>query len=270
MDSSGKSAGAEDTLRLNRARDVVVLTIARPQAKNALDLQTIDALAETVDDLARDASLRAVVLTGAGDTFISGGDIKDFLRLDDAQAGRRMAERMQSVLARLEALEVPVIAAIEGLALGGGAETCLACDMRVAGHSAQIGFKQVSLGIMVGWGGGQRLLRLVGRSQALRLLLTGTVIGAEEAMRIGLADEIVPTGEALSRALELACEIARQPAAAVRATKRAVHHIADMTRTEAADFEAGCFATLWASPEHRQAVAALLERRPRAATGTDA
>ncbi|MGH7322142.1 MAG: enoyl-CoA hydratase/isomerase family protein [Candidatus Rokuibacteriota bacterium] len=247
-----------------------MLTIERPQVKNALDLRTIDVLAETVDGLVRDASLRAVVLTGAGDTFISGGDIKDFLRLDDAQAGRGMAERMQSVLALLEALEVPVIAAIEGLALGGGAETCLACDMRVAGRSAQIGFKQVSLGIMVGWGGGQRLLRLVGRSQALRLLLTGAVIGAEEAMRIGLVDEVVPAGEALSRASELAREIARQPAAAVRATKRAVHHVADMTRAEAAAFEARCFGTLWASPDHRQAVAALLERRPRAAMEAEA
>lgn len=248
-------------LDVDRAGDVVVLTIDRPEAKNALNLGTIEALAEVVEGLAQDPSARTVVVTGAGGTFVSGGDLKDFLRLDDSHAGKRMALRMQSVLAGLEALEVPVIAAIEGVAFGGGAEVALACDIRVASESAQIAFKQVSLGIMVGWGGGQRLLRLVGRSRALRLLLTGATLTAEEAVRIGLVDEVVPTGEALHVALSLARQIAAQPAAAVRATKRALHHGTEMSRAEAAAFEAGCFATLWGSPDHREAVAALLEKR---------
>lgn len=253
--------GSAETVHLDREGSVVLLTIDRPEVKNALNLETIDALSEVVNRLAQDPSLRAVVVTGAGGAFISGGDLKDFLHLDDSEAGKRMAQRMQSVLARLEALEVPVIAAMEGVALGGGAEVALACDMRIASESTRIAFKQVSLGIMVGWGGGHRLLRLVGRSRALRLLLTGVTLTAEEALGIGLVDEVVPTGEALQAALSLARKIATQPAAAVRATKRALHYGAEMSRAEAAAFEAECFATLWGSPDHREAVAALMEKR---------
>jgi enoyl-CoA hydratase len=250
-----------ETVRLSREGGVVLLTIDRPEVKNALDLETIEALSEIVEGLARDQGVRAVVLTGAGGAFISGGDLKDFLRLDDPQAGKQMARRMQSVLARLEALEVPVIAAMEGVALGGGAEVSLACDMRVASESLRLAFKQVSLGIMVGWGGGQRLLRVVGRSRALRLLLTGASLTAEQALKIGLVDEVVPAGEAVGAALGLAREIAAQPTRAVRATKRALHHGAELGRAEAAAFEAECFATLWGSPDHCEAVAALMEKR---------
>ncbi|MFQ5829893.1 MAG: enoyl-CoA hydratase/isomerase family protein [Candidatus Methylomirabilia bacterium] len=250
-----------ETVRLEREDGVVVLIINRPEVKNALDLRTIEVFSEVVDGLAQDPSLRVAVVTGSAGTFISGGDLKDFLSLDDSEAGKRMARRTQSVLARLEALEVPVIAAIEGLALGGGAEVALACDMRIVAESAQMAFKQVSLGIMVGWGGGQRLLRLVGRSRALRLLLTGLTLTAEEAAKIGLVDEVVPTGQALPCALSLARRIAAQPPAAVRATKRALHHGAEISRAEAAALEAECFATLWGSPDHREAVAALMEKR---------
>jgi len=246
---------------VEREASVVILTVDRPEVKNALDLETIEVLSRIVDGLAQDPSLRALVVTGSSGTFISGGDLKDFLRLDEPLAGKRMAQRMQSVLARLEALPAPVIAAIEGAALGGGAEVSLACDLRIASKSARIAFKQVSLGIMVGWGGGQRLLRLVGRPRALRLLLTGATLTAEEAVRIGLVEEVVPAGEALRAALTLARQIAAQPVAAVRATKRALHYGAEMSRAEAAAFEAECFATLWGSPDHREAVAALMEKR---------
>ena len=248
-------------VRLDREGGVCVVTIDRPEVKNALDLETIETLSDVVDGLARDSALRAVVLTGSEGAFISGGDVKDFLRLDDPEAGKRMAQRMQSVLGRLEALEAPVIAAIEGVALGGGAEVSLACDMRIASEAARIAFKQVSLGIMVGWGGGQRLLRLVGRSKALRLLLTGVTLTAAEAATIGLVDEVVPARQALGAALALARQIAVQPARAVRTTKRALHYGAEMSRAEAAAFEAECFRTLWGSPDHREAVAALLEKR---------
>lgn len=250
------------SLRLDRHNGLAILTVDRPAAKNALDLATIEVFSSTVDELAHDPALQCVVLTGAGGAFIAGGDLKDFRRLDDAEAGARMARRMQSVLARLEALEVPVIAALEGVALGGGAEVALACDLRVAARSTRIAFKQVSLGIMVGWGGGQRLLRLVGRARALRLLVTGAELDAEQALALGLVDEVVPSGEALPAAVALAGQIAAQPAAAVRATKRALHHGAEMSRAAAAAFEAECFAGLWGQADHRRAVAELLDRRP--------
>jgi enoyl-CoA hydratase/carnithine racemase len=248
-------------LHIERHDGVAVVVVDRPQARNALDLETIDRLADTVSRLAQDTALRAIVLTGGGDTFISGGDVKDFRRLDDGAAGKTMSRRMQSVLADLESLEAPVIAAIEGVALGGGAEVSLACDMRIASATACLAFKQVSLGIMVGWGGGQRLARMIGRSRALRLLLTGTAVTADEALRIGLVDEVVEPGQALDASLRLARQIAAQPAEAVRATKRAIHHGLEMSRAEAAAFEAECFATLWGSADHREAVAALLEKR---------
>jgi enoyl-CoA hydratase len=250
-----------DEVRVGRDGGVAVITIDRPRAKNAVDRATIERLSALVDDLAADADLRAVVLTGGGGTFIAGGDLKDFLDLEDGAAGKRMSLRMQSVLARFEALEVPVIAAIEGLALGGGAEIAVACDLRIAGADARIGFKQVTLGIMVGWGGGQRLLRLVGRSRALRLLLTGVTLEAREALALGLVDDVVPAGEALAAAVRLAQVIAGQPPAAVRATKRALHHGSEMPRAEAGRFEAECFATVWGSADHRDALDALLRRK---------
>jgi enoyl-CoA hydratase len=241
---------------------VATLTIRRPEVKNAIDLATMDELDRAVAALEADAALQVAIVTGAGGTFVSGGDLKSLETLEGIEAGRAMSRRMQAILLRLEGLEVPVVAAIEGYALGGGAEVALACDIRIAGADAQIGFKQITMGIMVGWGGGQRLRALVGRARALELLLTGDMMDGEEAYRVGLVNRVVPPGNALTEAEALARRVAVQPPLAVRAIKRVLHQGEAMPRERGIAYEAECFAVLWGSRDHGEAVRAHFEKRP--------
>ncbi|MFQ5848930.1 MAG: enoyl-CoA hydratase/isomerase family protein, partial [Candidatus Methylomirabilales bacterium] len=241
---------------------VGVLTINRPGVKNAIDLETMDELRELFETLRQEQETAVLLVTGADGNFSSGGDLKALAALEGQEAGRKMSLRMQGILNEMEGLDIPVLAAIEGYALGGGAEIALACDFRIASAGARFGFRQVNLGIIMGWGGGQRLARLVGRSQALRLLLTGETIDADEALRIGLIDRVVPEGHALAAAQTMAHAIAEKPPLAVRFAKRAIHRGRDMSLEAAVDYEAQLFAILWASAEHREAVRDILERRP--------
>ena len=182
------SAAPPTGLRLERAGAVVTLTIDRPAVRNALAPATIRALREVVAGLEEDDGVLAVVLTGAGDeVFVAGGDLRALQEVEGAEAGRKMARVTQQVFARLEALEVPVIAAINGVALGGGTELAAACDIRIAAENASFGFKQIQMGIMPAWGLTHRLLRQVGRSAALDLLLTGRTLTACEAKEIAVS-----------------------------------------------------------------------------------
>lgn len=250
---------------LYEVRDgIAVITFNRPEIGNAIDVATIHELGEAVDQIAHDEGVRAAILTGAGDkVFVSGGDVKQFLRdlktMDDA---RRMVFSMQEVLFRMEDLGVPVIGALNGSAFGGGCETALACDYRIASEKAQLGFRQVKMGIMVGWGGGQRLLRLVGRSKAMELLLTGEVISAQEALRIGLIDKVAAHEQVMAEALAMAQKIAQNPPLAVRFAKRALTQGRDMSCRAGASYEAELLAALWVSEDHREAERAFMEKRP--------
>ncbi len=250
-----------ENLTLDIADRVATLTIRRPEVKNAIDLATMDELDAAVAALEGDRGIQAVILTGAGGTFVSGGDLKSLETLEGAEAGGAMSRRMQGILARLEGLEVPVIAAIEGYALGGGAEVAMACDLRIAATDARIGFKQIAMGIMVAWGGGQRLRALVGRGRALELLVTGDVVTGEEAHRMGIVERVVPPGKALAEAEELARRVAAQPPLAVRAIKRALYHGEAMPREAGIAFESECFAVLWGSRDHDEAMKAHFEKR---------
>ena len=240
---------------------VATLTLRRPEVKNAIDLGTMDELGGAVAVLAEDRSIQAVILTGADGTFVSGGDLRSLETLQGIEAGRAMSRKMQAILLRLENLEVPVVAAIEGHALGGGAEVAMACDLRIAASDARIGFKQISMGIMVGWGGGQRLRDLVGRGRALDLLLTGDVVTGEDAYRLGIVDRAVPPGRALAEAEAWARRVAAQPPLAVRAIKRAISQGETMPREAGIAHEAECFAVLWGSRDHAEAVKAHFEKR---------
>ncbi len=248
-------------LTLDIVDRVATLTIRRPQVKNAIDLATMDELELAVAALETDRTLQAVILTGAGGTFVSGGDLKSLETLEGIETGRAMSRKMQATLLRLEGLEVPVIAAIEGHALGGGAEVALACDIRIAASDAKIGFKQIGMGIMVGWGGGQRLRALIGRGRALELLLTGDILDGEEAFRLGLVDRVVASGKALAGAEVLARRVAAQPPLAVRAIKRALYQGEGMPRERGMVYEAECFGVLWGSRDHTEAVKAYFEKR---------
>ncbi|MBI4505619.1 MAG: enoyl-CoA hydratase/isomerase family protein [Chloroflexi bacterium] len=254
---------------LRERRDgIEVVAINRPEVGNAIDLATIRRLLDVVAELERDDTLRAVVLTGSGDrAFVTGGDLRDFLSLQTQQAARHMALSMQDALARLELLDVPVICALNGHAFGGGCEVALACDLRVAAEHVQLGFRQVKMAIMVGWGGGQRLVQIVGRSRALELLQTGDVIDAHAALALGLVDHVVPRGEALPAAVALAERMAANPPLAVRHTKRALIQGRDMSARAAMAYEAELLAALWVTEDHREAERAFLEKREPRFTG---
>lgn len=255
-------AGLADLHYLER-NGVGLITIDRPSVHNAISLATMTELERVLSWLETKSTVGAVVLTGAGErTFVSGGDLKDFAQLQTHEAAAAMSRRMQSLMARLEVLPVPVIGAINGDCLGGGCEVALAADIRVVSERSHFGFKQVALGITPAWGGRRRLVRLIGRARALMLLLSAELLDAEEAARIGLADKVVPHGHTLRVALELAEQIAANPSLAVRAIKRAVNYDSATSDTEAIDFEANLFAETWISQDHEEALAARREKRP--------
>jgi enoyl-CoA hydratase len=242
---------------------VGLLRINRPQVYNAISLATMAELERVLSWIETASDVGAVVLTGAGDrVFVSGGDLKDFERLTTYDSAVAMSRKMQGLMARLRALSVPVIGAINGDCLGGGCEVALAADIRIVSATAKFGFKQVTLGITPAWGGRRRLVRLVGRARALSLLLSGDLIDAEYAARIGLADQVVPADQVLPAALELARKIAGNPQMAVRAIKRAVDYDDALDDEESAVFEADLFARTWISDDHQEALAARKEKRP--------
>jgi enoyl-CoA hydratase len=241
---------------------VGLVTIDRPAVANAIGLDTMVELARVLDRVEGGGEIDALVLTGAGRrVFVSGGDLKEFEQLKTHEAAAAMSLRMQRLMARLNHLPVPVIGAINGDSLGGGCEVALACDIRIVSETARFGFKQVTIGITPAWGGRRRLVRLVGRTRALRLMLTGAMIDAAEAYRIGLADRVVPAAEVVAQALEMAGQIARHPRLAVRTIKRAIDEDERLDEEAAMKYEANLFADTWMSEDHFEALSARKERR---------
>jgi enoyl-CoA hydratase len=239
---------------------VGVLTVNRPQVRNALDWAAMDAFAGTVEKASQTNNLRALIVTGGGDTFVSGGDLKALSTFTKEKHGLRLAVIMGKALEKLRALPCPTIAAINGPARGGGAEIAAACDQRVMAEGADIGFVHARLGITTAWGGARYLLQLVGYPMALELLATGRVLNAQEAKEIGLVDHVTAPGAALSTALDLARIMAQHPVEAVRAAKRLLH-FALVSPLVAKHAERRLFAGLWDSEFRRQAVARFLNRK---------
>ena len=238
---------------------VATLTVNRPEVRNALDWEAMGAFAEAVERAAHSLNLRALIVTGGGDTFVSGGDLKALSKYPKEHHGLRLAVIMGKALERLRALPCPTIAAINGPARGGGAEIAAACDQRVMAESADIGFVHARLGITTAWGGARYLLQLVGYPMALELLTTGRVLNAQEAKEIGLVDHVAAPGEALTTALDLARIMAQHPIEAVRAAKRLLR-FAVANPLVAKHAERRLFAGLWDSDFRRQAVARFLNR----------
>lgn len=243
---------------------MVVMTVDRPHARNALAESTMAELDAALAALAT-GDARAAVLTGAGDrAFIAGGDLKELEGRRDEAYGLEMALSMRRTLDRIAELPVPVIAAINGAALGGGAETAIACDFRIAADDARIGFTQVLLGLMPAWGGIERLAASVGRSRALHLLTTGTVLSGREALAWGLVEESVPRADFERRWRELAAQVARAPRPALAGIKAALHAAHPGSRPDLAAAASADFARVWAADEHwRMAEALERERRTR-------
>lgn len=246
----------------------LILRLNRPESGNAISREVALALGEHLRACEADATLRTLIVTGAGSRyFCTGGDVKAYAQLASPDELDRVFNLMRDVCDSIERLPCPVIAAINGYAVGGGAELALACDLRIAEADVQIGFPQSRLGIMPGWDGTERLLRTVGRSAAARLLYTGNRVGATEAREMRLVDEAVPNGTAVARALELAdtfAEVAPLSLAAIKLGLREAGGSATATdgggagaRTRARE----AFARLWFTQDHKEAERAFAEKR---------
>ena len=254
-------------LRLDKHPPLATITLDRPAVLNALNAATLAELDLVLDDLAANPAVRVVLLTGAGDrAFSAGADIRELAPLT-ADEGRAFALRGQSVFRKIEKLGKPVIACIQGFALGGGCELAMACTLRLAADNARLGQPEVKLGIVAGYGGTQRLPRLVGRAAALKLLLTGAPIDAPEALRIGLVDEVIPAAQLMQRAEALALQIAANAPLAVAETLRAVDQGLDLPLDDALDREAASFGHLCGSADKAEGAAAFLAKRPPVWTG---
>jgi enoyl-CoA hydratase len=243
------------------------VAISRPEALNALNADVLNSLAQVFDAAQADQALRAIIITGLGEkAFVAGADIKQFETFKPSSAAD-FASAGQKLFARIESLSVPVIAAVNGFALGGGLELALACDFIYAAETAKFGLPECTLGLMPGYGGTVRLPRRVGAAYALELAMTGNMIDANEALRIGLVNRVCPGPELLGAARKTAQVIASRAPLAVAAIKKSIHEGASLTETKASDLEARLFGELFASNDKTEGVRAFLEKRKPTFTG---
>jgi enoyl-CoA hydratase len=241
---------------------IATITFNRPKALNAINQEVIDELAACCGEIAaRRDEIRAVVVTGAGRAFIAGADIA-FMKDLGPLAAREFALAGQKAIAALENLPQPVIGAINGFALGGGCEVALACDLRIASDAAKFGQPEVLLGVLPGFGGSQRLPRLIGKGLAAELLYSGNTIDAQEACRIGLVNRVVAADQLMAECQKLATHIASRGPLAVRLCKVAINNGLAMDLERGCHFEADQFSHCFASPEQKEGMGAFLEKRP--------
>ncbi len=229
------------------------LTVNRPAVRNALNWQTQAAFAAAVDEIANTPDLRAVIITGTGQAFLSGADLSEMQHYPTRADGRRLASIMGDALNRLESLPVVTIAAINGAARGGGAEVAVACDLRLMAAEATIAFVHARLGLIPGWGGGERLFRLVGPGRALELLAATQVLTAEQAEQIGLVNQVVAGDQLPAAAEALAGQIARNSAASIKTIKQLFVEYRQLPALAARQAEREAFIDLWDRDERREA-----------------
>ena len=250
-----------ENLIVERDDAILIITINRPTVLNALNGQVLDELSDAINQARANDGVRALVLTGAGEkAFVAGADIKE-LAVQTPVAGREHARKGQALFDRIERLGKPVIAAVNGFALGGGCELAMACTIRLAAETAKFGQPEINLGLLPGYAGSQRLPRLVGRGRALELLLTGAQITAEEAWRIGLVNRVVPAAQLGAEARTLARTLASKPAVAVRYILDAVASGLDMSFADAQDYEATLFGLVATTEDMREGTTAFIEKR---------
>ncbi len=238
-----------------------VLTFNRPEALNALNLEALDEIEHAMDLVARDDTIRVLILTGAGEkAFVAGADIAGFQRMNPLSA-RLFAEKGQAVFFRIENLPKPVIACVNGFALGGGCEIAMACDFVYASDRAKFGQPEVNLGIIPGFGGTQRLSRLIGRAKAKELCMTGELIDAQQAKQLGLVARVFPADQLIEETMRIAREISLKSAGVLRSIKRIIDCGADMDLRNGCALEAEAFGLCFSSKDMREGVAAYLEKR---------
>jgi enoyl-CoA hydratase len=250
-----------DNLLIERDDAVAIITLNRPKLLNALNSQTLTELASAMAAFKDDAGVRAIVVTGAGEkSFVAGADINELAVLSPVE-GKEHARRGQTIFDTIEQLGKPVIAAINGFALGGGCELAMACTLRLAADTARFGQPEINLGLIPGYAGSQRLPRLVGKGVALEMLLTGDMINAQRAYEIGLVNRVVPAAELLAEARKLAHTLASKAPIAVRYILDAVHQGLDSPFAQGEYLETSLFGTIASSADMREGTKAFLEKR---------
>ncbi|HSP16894.1 MAG TPA: enoyl-CoA hydratase-related protein [Thermoanaerobaculia bacterium] len=251
-----------ENLRTETRDSILFVTIDRPKVLNALNAKTVEEIGRVFDEARDNDTIRVVIVTGAGEkAFVAGADINELATLSPI-SGKFVSEQGQSVFTQIERFSKPVIAAINGFALGGGCELALACHIRIASEKAQIGLPEVSLGIIPGYGGTQRMARLLGKGKAFELVCSAERVNAAEAERIGLVNKVVPADQLMSAAEEMAKKIASRSPVAVRAAIEAINSGSDMPLDEGQLLEATLFGLLCASEDMKEGMAAFLEKRP--------
>ncbi|TVP42440.1 MAG: hypothetical protein EA350_15730 [Gemmatimonadales bacterium] len=240
---------------------IATVTIQRPEKLNALNREVLDALDAAFTALESRDDVGVVIVTGAGDrAFVAGADIGALVEMSPL-SGKEISAHGQAIFRRIERFRCPVIAAVNGFALGGGCELALACHVRVASTAARFGLPEVGLGIIPGYGGTVRLSRLIGLGRAVELTLTGAQVKADEALRIGLVTHVVEPAELMDKARELAGAMASKGPLAIRMALEAIHHAQDASTDEAMRYEASLFGLLAASDDMREGMTAFLEKR---------
>ncbi len=252
---------AYETLLVDKQDRTCVVTINRPDKLNALNATAKTEIRKLFEELKQDESVAVVILTGSGEkSFVAGTDIGELTALDE-RTGKEFAAGGQEIFGRIEDLGKPVIAAVNGYALGGGLELALACHIRLASENARFGQPEVNLGVIPGYGGTQRLARQVGESKAMEMILTGDHITAEEALRVGLVNAVYPQGELLAKAKEMATKIASKGQVAIRMALKAVHATQETRLTDGLEIEANLFGTCCGTEDFKEGTAAFLEKR---------
>ncbi|MBK9706632.1 MAG: enoyl-CoA hydratase/isomerase family protein [Acidobacteria bacterium] len=249
-----------ETILIERRGRVALITINRPDKLNALNIKTRQETAEALDELRTDDEIRVVVITGAGEkAFVAGADINEFAGRSAIQ--QRTIMKAKSIFTAAEDFPKPIIAMINGFCLGGGCELALSCDIRIASDKSRFGQPEINLGIIPGGGGTQRLTRLVGEGKAMQMILTGEMIDAQEAYRIGLVNDVYPADQLESKTMELAGKIAEKSPVALAMAKTAVKNAARMNLREGLDQEIDLFALCFSSEDKEEGVRAFLEKR---------
>jgi enoyl-CoA hydratase len=257
-----------DNLIVEREAGVAILTVHRPERLNALDARTLDELHQAALDFQQDTAIRCIVLTGSGErAFVAGADIAE-LAVDSPERARRRAQRGRQVFDLIEQLGKPVIAAINGVALGGGCELAMACTLRMAAENARFGQPEINLGLLPGFAGTQRLPRLIGKTKAMELILTGAMISAHEGLALGLVNRVVPAGDLMREARALASALADKPPIALRYAIEAINRGLELPFAEGCELESAFFGMVAATDDMREGTRAFLEKRPPSFKGT--
>ena len=254
------------TIKLEVSGAIATLTFNRPEVLNALNPEMIGQFRDALEDLQQMPKVKVLILTGAGRAFVAGADIR-ILQEFDPLGAKQFAETGQAALFALEAMDIPVIGCINGFALGGGCEIAMACDFVCASEDAQFGQPEIGLGIMPGFGGTQRLARLVGKARAKELCMTGRIITAQEAFAMGLATRVFPAKTLMDETLKIARTIAEKGRVALRAVKHVIDNGLDVDLKTGCALEADAFSICFASPDQKEGTTAFLEKRPPKFTG---